>query len=103
MNNLTNKQRAQVIAALVEGNSIRSMVRMTGVSKNTVTKLLGDVGEVCAAYQDKLSRTYPASVFRLTKFGRSATQKTRTCQSDSRVSLVMVMFILGRQFALTQS
>ncbi|MFA5240712.1 MAG: DDE-type integrase/transposase/recombinase, partial [Phycisphaerae bacterium] len=38
---------------LVEGNSIRSTVRIAGAAKNTVTKLLCDAGGVCAAYQDK--------------------------------------------------
>jgi IS1 family transposase len=53
MNKLDNKRRAQVIAALVEGNSIRSTVRMTGVAKNTIVKLLEDIGVACADYQDK--------------------------------------------------
>lgn len=53
---LDNKRRAQVIAALVEGNSIRATVRMTGVAKKTVMKLLVDLGEVCADYQDKAFR-----------------------------------------------
>lgn len=53
MNSLDNKKRAQVIAALVEGNSIRATVRMTGVAKNTIVKLLADVGMACAEYQDK--------------------------------------------------
>lgn len=52
MNSLDNKKKAQVIAALVEGNSIRSTVRMTGVAKNTIVKLLADIGEACAVYQD---------------------------------------------------
>ncbi len=39
MNRLSREQRVQVIAARVEGNSIRSTVRMTGVAKGTVTKL----------------------------------------------------------------
>ncbi|MDS3860098.1 IS1 family transposase [Thermosynechococcaceae cyanobacterium BACA0444] len=52
MNQLDTKKRVQVIACLVEGNSIRSTVRMTGVAKNTVTKLLVDIGKVCAEYQD---------------------------------------------------
>ena len=56
MNKLSTKRRCQVIAALVEGNSIRATVRMTGVAKNTVTKLLADVGEACSAYQDKAFR-----------------------------------------------
>lgn len=52
MNRLDNKRRAQVVAALVEGNSVRATVRMTGVAKNTIVKLLADLGAACAAYQD---------------------------------------------------
>lgn len=51
MNRLTTERRAQVIGSLVEGNSIRSTVRMTGAAKNTVTKLLVDLGAACADYQ----------------------------------------------------
>jgi IS1 family transposase len=36
---------------LVEGNSIRATVRITGVAKNTVAKLLIDLGRACADYQ----------------------------------------------------
>ena len=53
MNKLDTKRRAQVIAALVEGCSIRATSRMTDTSKNTVIKLLEDVGEACANYQDE--------------------------------------------------
>jgi IS1 family transposase len=56
MNKLSTDKRKQVIAALVEGNSIRATCRMTGVAKNTVTKLLRDVGKVCDEYQDKAFR-----------------------------------------------
>jgi len=49
-------RRAQVIRALVEGNSIRATVRMTGAAKNTVAKLLVDLGHACAAYHDKYIR-----------------------------------------------
>lgn len=51
MNRLTTKVRVAVVAALVEGNSVRSTVRMTGVAKNTVAKLLIDVGVACFDYQ----------------------------------------------------
>jgi phosphoribosylaminoimidazole (AIR) synthetase len=40
MNKLSNTKRAQVIAALVEGNSIRATARMTGVAFNTALRLL---------------------------------------------------------------
>lgn len=56
MNSLDNKRRAQVIAALVEGNSIRATSRMTSVAQNTIFKLLADLGEACVAYQDKAFR-----------------------------------------------
>ena len=56
MNRLDNARRAMVIRCLVEGNSIRSTVRMTGVAKNTVVKLLVDLGEACSAYCDQAMR-----------------------------------------------
>lgn len=52
MNRLSGEKRAAVVASLVEGNSIRSTVRMTGVAKNTVMKLLTDLGLVCSIHQD---------------------------------------------------
>jgi IS1 family transposase len=60
MNKLTNAKRAAVVAALVEGNSIRSTVRMTGVAKNTVVKLLADLGAACAKFHDETVRNVNA-------------------------------------------
>ena len=51
MNKLNKSRRAQVVASLVEGNSLRATARMTGVSRATVEKLLRDLGHVCAMYQ----------------------------------------------------
>ncbi|MCA1612588.1 MAG: DDE-type integrase/transposase/recombinase [Acidobacteria bacterium] len=59
MNKLNNDRRAQVVAALVEGNSIRATVRMTGVAKNTIVKLLAELGTACANYQDAVMRNLP--------------------------------------------
>jgi IS1 family transposase len=59
MNRLSPERRKAVIAALVEGNSIRATVRMTGVAKNTVAKLLVDLGTVCSIYQDRVMRDLP--------------------------------------------
>jgi IS1 family transposase len=52
MNKLNTADRVRVVSALVEGCSIRATVRMTGVAKNTIVKLLADLGEACAAYHD---------------------------------------------------
>ncbi len=56
MNRLSTEQRTHIIAALVEDNSIRATCRMTGAAKNTVVKLLVDLGAVCSAYQDTAMR-----------------------------------------------
>ena len=54
MNKLSQQKQTQVVSASVEGNSIRATVRMTGVAKNTIVKLLADLGMACAEYQDRV-------------------------------------------------
>lgn len=53
MNCLPLEKRKQIIHLLVEGNSIRGTARLADVQKNTVLKLLSEVGRACANYQDK--------------------------------------------------
>lgn len=53
MNRLNYKEQAQILRCLVEGNSIRSTARICGRSKDTVMKLMVDVGRACSEYQDK--------------------------------------------------
>jgi len=56
MNRLDTKTRSQILHLLCEGQSIRSITRITGASKNTIAKLLIDAGKVCSEYQDKTFR-----------------------------------------------
>ena len=56
MNKLNSTTRAHVVSCLIEGCSIRSTVRITGVSKKCVMRLLGEIGSVCADYQDRVLR-----------------------------------------------
>lgn len=51
MNAITTDKRCAVVRALVEGCSIRSTVRMTGVSKNAIARLIVSLGCKCAEYQ----------------------------------------------------
>ena len=53
MNRLSTEKRAAILGMLVEGNSLRATTRMAGCSINTVSKLLLDIGEACASYQDE--------------------------------------------------
>jgi DNA-directed RNA polymerase specialized sigma24 family protein len=56
MRKLTTKQRASVIRVLVEGCSIRSTCRMTGITKQAVMKLVVDLGEACREHHDETVR-----------------------------------------------
>lgn len=63
MNRLSTADRARIVACLVEGNSIRATCRLTGAAKNTVTKLLVDLGRACAEYQDGAIRNLTCKRF----------------------------------------
>lgn len=54
MNRLDARTRAHVLTCLVEGCSIRSTVRMTGVSKKAVLRLLVEAGAVAAEHMDRV-------------------------------------------------
>ena len=56
MNRLSLDKRVQILSCLVEGNSIRGTCRLVGVDKKTVLRLLGDVGDACAAYHHETVR-----------------------------------------------
>jgi IS1 family transposase len=53
MNRLSKEQQIRAVAALVEGNSIRSTSRMMGIARNTITSLLLDLAEACAGYHGR--------------------------------------------------
>jgi IS1 family transposase len=53
LNQLKGSKRSEVVRCLVEGNSIRSTVRITGVAKNTIVKLLVELGTACDKFHDE--------------------------------------------------
>jgi IS1 family transposase len=60
MNKLPPEKRLQILSMLCEGSSMRSISRVADVSINTVTKLLVDAGNACAAFHDKQVRSVKA-------------------------------------------
>lgn len=56
MNVVPKERQIQVLNALVEGNSIRSIERMTGTHRDTIMRLLYRVGEGCARLLDEKMR-----------------------------------------------
>lgn len=65
MNRLSTAERARVINYLIEGCSLRSTMRLTGVAKKTVSRILVETGEACAAYHDKIMRNLPCKVIQV--------------------------------------
>jgi len=53
MNKLTPEKRAQALQMMAEGISLRSMTRLTGVSRTTLIKLLEDAGQAFSEYMDR--------------------------------------------------
>jgi IS1 family transposase len=60
MNKLPAADRAHILHLLCEGQSIRAITRLTGASKNTITKLLIDAGKACTSYHDATVRNVKA-------------------------------------------
>jgi IS1 family transposase len=59
MNRLPLPKQAAILKALTEGVPVRATARMTGTSKTTILKLLVEVGEFCAVFQDHALRNLP--------------------------------------------
>jgi len=56
MNTLNMDERCRIVAALVEGNSFRSIERMTGIHRDTIMRLMVRVGNGCARLMDEQMR-----------------------------------------------
>jgi hypothetical protein len=103
MNNLQIERQIAVISALVEGNSIRATVRMTGVAKDTVIKLLAKIGQACAEYQDKNLRNLPRKRIQCDEIWSFCYAKEKNVPADLRgFSSAVAMFGHGRLSALTR-
>jgi IS1 family transposase len=55
-NVLSTAKRVQIVAALIEGMSVRATGRIVDVSKDTVSKLSLELGEACIRYMDETLR-----------------------------------------------
>jgi IS1 family transposase len=84
MNKLSTAKRVAVVTALVEGCSIRSTVRMTSVSKNTIAKLLIELGAACTRYQDETLRNLPCKRLQCDEIWSFVGGKDKNLSSDKR-------------------
>jgi hypothetical protein len=84
MNRLDTKTRAQVIRCLVEGMSIRSTERITGVTKKAISRLLLEIGEVCRDYQDEAFVNLPCRRRQLDEIWSFCYAKEKNVPKDKR-------------------
>src|SRR5947207_12614525 len=84
MNQLTASRQAQIIQCLCEGNSIRATTRMTGASKNTITKLLCELGTVCSAFQDKAFRNLQCRRLQCDEIWSFVYAKEKNCTAEHK-------------------
>src|SRR6266851_501196 len=85
MNTLNVTQRAKVLSILVEGMGINAACRITGVSKSAILKLLADLGEACAAYQDRVMRNLPCKKLQCDEIWAFCYSKQRNVQKNKRL------------------
>jgi IS1 family transposase len=84
MNKLDTAKRVQVVSALVEGCSIRSIVRMTGVSKNTISKLLVELGAACSQYMNETLVNLPCKRIQCDEIWSFVGAKDKNVPADKR-------------------
>ena len=84
MNRLTLAKRTAVVAALVEGASVRATGRMTGVAKGTILKLLAEVGARCLAYQDDTLVDLPCTVVQCDEIWSFVGAKERNIPAEEK-------------------
>ena len=87
MNKLDTKRRALILRTLVEGNSMRSTVRITGAAKNTVSKLLQDAGRVCAQFQRSALRNLPCKRVQVDEIWSFCYAKEKSVPAEDRGKL----------------
>jgi len=84
MNKLTTAERVRIVSALVEGNSLRSIVRMTGTHRTTIQKLLVDLGAACSAYQSKVFVNLPCKRIQCDEIWSFVGSKAKNTTADKK-------------------
>jgi IS1 family transposase len=86
MNVLKHEKKLAVVAALVEGSSIRSVSRMTGVSKTTILKLIVDTGTWCERVMDNRMRNVRCAEIEADELWTYIAKKQRRLTPEDRAA-----------------
>lgn len=89
MNRLTTQDRVRILNVLAEGMGINAACRVTGASKNTVLKLLADVGAACALYQDQAMRNLQCKQIQVDEIWSFIGMKAKNVPADADPELAL--------------
>ncbi len=84
MNKLSTEERTRVVAALLEGNSLRSTTRMTCVHRSTILKLLAELGDACSQFQHKTLRNLPCKRIQADEIWSFVYAKEKHCTPEMK-------------------
>lgn len=87
MNRLTTQDRVRILTVPSEGMGINAACLATGASKNTALKLLADVGEACALYQDRVMRNLSVRQLQLDEIWSFVGCKQKNVPADADPTL----------------
>ncbi len=77
-NNLPTEKKNMAVAMLAEGNSIRSIERMTGIHRDTIMRLSVRVGQGCQRLMDEKFRNLDCSLIEVDEIWGFINMKQKT-------------------------
>ena len=102
MNVLNMEQKVAVLNALVEGNSIRSTERMTGVHRDTIMRLTLRTGERCARMMDSTMRQLQCRLIQADEIWTYVGKKEKRLTEDDDPVLVGEQYVFVAMDAETK-
>jgi IS1 family transposase len=87
MNTLSLEKKALVLNSLIEGNSIRSTVRLTGLNKKTVMRLLVEAGRRAQDILDSEMVNIKCNFLQVNEIWTYVAKKQKQLKADERDSL----------------
>lgn len=85
---LSTERKLAVISAMVEGNSIRSVERMTGVHRDTIMRLVVSVGDRCGQLLNERMRRLPCRIVQMDEIWTYVGKKERKVDVEDNPLLV---------------
>lgn len=86
MNTLRMEKKLAIVSALVEGNSIRSTERMTGVHRDTIMRVLNSVGEKCQEVLDNYLRGFHSRLIEVDELWCYVKKKERRLTQQEKLN-----------------